>query len=149
MGVVNMAKTIKQIHPKDVVCFKVGNFYNVYGKDAYILAYLFSYTLKFIENNIATCGFPIQKLTKAKAIFENKKINYIMIDTRNNYDIDEQEDNKNLNKYEEIFEMAHKNIRGKVRIEKIAEELMKSIEKEDFKQKIEKVEKIVYEARKV
>ena len=149
MGVVNMAKTIKQIHPKYVACFKVGNFYNVYGKDAYILAHLFSYSLKFIENNIPTCGFPIQKLPKAKAIFESKKINYIMIDTRNNYDIDEKEDFNNLNKYEEIFEKSHKNLRAKVRIEKVAEELTKCIEKEDFKQKMKKVEEIVYEARKV
>ena len=83
------------------------------------------------------------------AVLENKKINYILIDTRNNYDIDVKEDNKNLNKYEAIFEKAHKNIRAKVRIEKIAEELIKNIEKEDFKQKIKKVEEIVYEARKV
>ena len=149
MGVVNMAKTIKQIHPKYVVCFKVGNFYNVYGKDAYILAYFFSYRLKFVEDKIPTCGFPIQKLPKVKAIFESKKINYIMIDTRNNYDIDEKEDNKNLNTYEEIFEKAHKNLRAKVRIEKISEKLLKDVEKEEFKEKIKKVEEIVYEARKV
>lgn len=36
-----------------------------------------------------------------------------------------------------------------MRIEKISEELIKSIEKEDFKQKIKKVEEIVYETRKV
>ena len=113
---------------------KFGNFYNSYGKDAYIIAYLFSYKLNFVEDDIPTCGFPISKLPKARAIFESKKINYILIDTRNNYDIDEKEDNKNLNKYEEIFEKAHKNVRAKVRIEKITEELTKIIEKEEFKE---------------
>lgn len=83
------------------------------------------------------------------SVFESKKINYILIDTRNNYDIDVKQDNKNLNKYEEIFEKAHKNIRAKVRIEKISEELIKSIEEENFKQKMKKVEEIVYEGRKI
>ena len=110
---------------------------------------MFSYKLKFAENGISTCGFPIKKIPKAKAIFENQKINYILIDTRNNYDIDEKEDNKNLNRYQEVFEKAHKNIRAKIRIDKISEELIKIIEKEEFKQKIKKVEEIVYETRKV
>ena len=149
MGVVNMAKTIKQIHPNYVVCFKVGKFYNVYGKDAYIIAYLFSYKVNFVENDIPTCGFPLAKLPKAIAVMENKKINYLLIDTRNNYDVDEKSDNKNLNTYEEVFEKSHKIIRAKTRIEKIAEELIKGIEKEEFKEKIKKVEEIVYETGKV
>lgn len=128
---------------------KCGKFYNTYGKDAYIIAYLFSQKIKFIENNIPTCAFPIERLSKTEAILESKKINYMLIDTRNQYDVDKKEDNKNLNKYQEIFEKAHKNIRAKIRIENIAEKLIKSIEDEDFKQKIKKVEEIVYETRKV
>ena len=149
MSVVNMAKNIKQIHPKYLLCFKVGKFYNVYGKDAYITAYLFSYKIKMIEKDIATCGFPIEKLPKAMATFESKKINYIIIDTRNNYDVDVKDDNKNLNTYDEIFEKAHKYIRAKMRIEKIYENLINIIEEDDFKQKLKKVEEIVYETRKI
>lgn len=114
-----------------------------------MVAYLFSYRIKFVEDNIPSCGFPIQKLPKAMSVFENKKINYILIDTRNNYDIDEKEDFKNLNTYEEVFEKAHKTVRAKVRIEKISEELLKNVEKEEFKEKIKKVEEIVYERRKI
>ncbi len=110
---------------------------------------MFSQKIKFIENNIATCAFPVERLSKTLAALESKKINYILIDTRNNYDIDAKEDNKNLNTYEEIFEKAHKNVRAKIRIEKISEELAKKINEEDFNEIIKKVEEIVYETRKV
>ena len=32
-----MAKVIKEIHPEDIVLYKVGTFYNTYGKDSYII----------------------------------------------------------------------------------------------------------------
>ena len=149
MGVVKMAQIIKEVHPKFIVCFKVGKFYNVFGKDAYIISYLFSCKIKFVEKNIPTCGFPQERLPRTIAILESKKINYILIDTRNNYDIEEKMDNKNLNKYKEIFERAHKIIRAKLRIEKRLEKLIEEIEKEKFKEKLKRVEEIVYETGKV
>ena len=33
MAMLTMVKAIKQIHPKDVVLFKVGSFYQTYSKD--------------------------------------------------------------------------------------------------------------------
>ena len=45
MGVVNMAKDIKKVHPEELVCYKVGAFVQTFGKDAYILSYLFGYKL--------------------------------------------------------------------------------------------------------
>lgn len=45
MSTANMVKTIKKIYPSCAVLVKVGNFYHVYGKDAYILAYLFEYKI--------------------------------------------------------------------------------------------------------
>ena len=39
------------------------------------------------------------------------KINYINVDRRNNYEVDEKSDNKNLNKYDEIFEKAKQYIK--------------------------------------
>ena len=41
MSVVNMAKNIKEIYPNDLVIYKVGAFYNSYGKDAYIYLYIY------------------------------------------------------------------------------------------------------------
>ncbi len=37
MSLANMVRTIKQIHPEDVVLIKIGVFYHAYGKDAYII----------------------------------------------------------------------------------------------------------------
>ena len=39
-------RSIKEIHKYDLCLFKVGAFYHAYGRDSYILAYLFDYKLK-------------------------------------------------------------------------------------------------------
>ena len=108
MGVITVIKTIKQIHPKDMILVKIGDFYHVYGKDAYILSYLMEYKISKIEENCMTCGFPQKSLSKIQATLENKKINYLLVDRRNKFDVDEKSDNKNLNNYEEHFRKAYK-----------------------------------------
>lgn len=145
MSVVNMAKNIKEVHPEFVVCFKVGSFYHVYGKDAYIMSYLFNYNIKNAKDNISTVGFPKNALPKIMARLEREKINYILIDTRNNYDVDEKYDNKNLNTYYEIFENAQKTVRLKRRIDRIAESLILEINSENIKEKLRKIEEILDE----
>ena len=46
MGIVNVILNIKKIHPKDIAIIKIGNFYYVYGKDAFIISYIFKYKLR-------------------------------------------------------------------------------------------------------
>ena len=46
MGTINVVKTIKFVHEFCVVLVKIGTFYSVYGKDAYIISYLFKYKIK-------------------------------------------------------------------------------------------------------
>ena len=46
MSCITIAKEIKSIHPEDVALIKLGGFYKVYGKDAYILAKLLGYKIK-------------------------------------------------------------------------------------------------------
>ena len=46
MATTTIIKTIKEVHPKDLVLVKIGSFYHIYGKDAYIISYLFGYKLK-------------------------------------------------------------------------------------------------------
>ena len=58
MGLVAEAKRIREVHPDCIMLYKSGNFYKVFGKDAYILSNLFDYNIKIIEQNVATCGFP-------------------------------------------------------------------------------------------
>lgn len=145
MSVVNMAKNIKEVHPKFLICYKTGTFYNTYGKDAYIMSYLFEYKIKEIEKNISVAGFPKNAISKVMSKLEREKINYIIIDTRNNYDIDFKEDYGNLNKYDELFEQSRKFVNIRKRVNKISEILLREADIEQ----IRKIEKIIYESRKI
>lgn len=149
MAMLTMVKAIKQIHPKDLVLFKIGVFYHSYSKDAYILSYLFDYKIKKVERNYSSCGFPSGSLSRVLAKLEEKKINYVIVDKRNNYEEDEKSDNKNLNQYEEIFEKANRYVTIKNRIDNIYDTLVEDINAENIKEKIIKVEEIIYEGRKI
>ena len=52
MKVTQTIQVMKQINPDKVLLLKVGEFFYQYGKDAYILAYLFGYKIKTIYNDI-------------------------------------------------------------------------------------------------
>ncbi len=113
MSIVNIVKNIKPIHPEYVVLIKIGKFYYSYGKDAYIISYIFNYKLKTIEENIKVCAFSVSITNKILAKLEENKINYLLIDRRNNYDVDSKFNNKNLNRYNVILEKATKYINVK------------------------------------
>ena len=51
MSVITVMKEIKAIHPEYVSLIKIGKFYNVYLRDAYILSYLFGYKLRDMEQD--------------------------------------------------------------------------------------------------
>lgn len=141
MSVITMAKTIKQVHPEFTVMYKTGAFYNAYGKDAYILSYLFNYNVKTNAENVSISGFPERSISKVKASLENKKINYMIITPKNNYNVDEEMDFKNLNKYKEVFEKAQKIVSLRKRVNNITEMLLNQLDIE----KITEIEKIIYE----
>ena len=79
ISIITIIKEVKNVHPEDITMVKVGNFYRVYGKDAYIIAYLFKYKISE-ENDIMVSGFPTSSIKKVEARLENKKINYIVLD---------------------------------------------------------------------
>lgn len=144
MSVVNMIRTIKQVHKTEVTLVKMGDFYHAYGKDAYILAYLFGYKLKMVEGQkeeLPTCGFPEKSLAKIEATLEQKKINYMLIDRRNNYEVDEVTNFKNLNNYEKIFDKAYSYIKQKQKLDKIYEYFLKNLQKDDVKKMINEIER--------
>ena len=89
-----MIEEIKTINPKSICLYKDGTFYHVYGRDAVIMSCLFNYSIKEIGENHKECGFPIGALSKVVAKLQNLEINYLLIDRRNNYDVDEKEDYK-------------------------------------------------------
>ncbi len=145
MGIINIVKNVKDIHKDYIVLVKVGNFYNVYGRDAYIVSYLLDYKITLLDNNIYNCSFPKSAYNKVVAIIENNKINYIVLDKRNNYDVENKYNYKNLNKYDEVYKIAKAKIAKKMRIEKIKKYLL-SCDNEEI---IFEVEKLLNERRKI
>lgn len=82
---------------------------------------------------------------KVVSTLEEKKINYLVIDPRNNYDVDEKSDNRNLNTYEKEFNKAYLVERQRNRINRIKKRLELYIGKEEFKTIIKKMEDILDE----
>lgn len=145
MSILTIVKNVKQIHKKDLLFVKLGKFYYCYGKDAYIISYFFNYKLNFIEENIYSCGFPSQSLGKIISKLEEKKINYLIVDRRNNYEVEEKENYNNLNSYEKWFEKAQEKIGVKVRIQKINNYLIENTNCSNIKELLSKIERILKE----
>ena len=76
MKIENTIKVMKQIEPTSILIVKSGVFCYVYGRDAYIISYLFKYQIKKIETNYATCGFPVSAINKVMKKLEDRNINY-------------------------------------------------------------------------
>lgn len=145
MGIINIVKNVKEVHKEYVVLVSVGNFYNCYGRDSYIISYLLGYKINILDNNIYNSSFPKSAYNKVLSILEKNKINYIILDKRNNYDVEEEDNNKNLNKYNEFYEKAKKEIAKKMRIEKIYKYLLSCNDEKT----IYEVEKTINERRKI
>lgn len=146
MSIINVAKNLKEIHTNTVLLFRIGNFYHCYGKDSYIMSYLFEYNINKTKDNILTCGFPIRAIPKVMAKLEQNKIDYITFEPRNEYDIEERQQFKNLNCYEEILKKANKYVRIKKKMKKLTEELLQNLDDEETIIKLRKIEEIIYES---
>jgi len=145
-----MVKTIKDIHDKDIVLIRVGTFYIAYGKDAYIISYLFGYKIKPVDStNYASSGFPVGSINKIKSTLESRKINYVLVNKSDNYEVEEMDDNKDLNKYDEVYDKAHKYIRLKDRISDINNYLIDNVNQNNIKEILFKIEEIIDESRQV
>ncbi len=149
MSITNIVEEVKLIHPKYIALVKAGKFYSSYGKDAYILSYIFKYQLRKTERNIETAGFPEGSLKKIEAHLQENKINYLILDRRNNYEVDEKNDNGNLNQYDKTFEKAKKYVNNKKRLDHIYEYMIENINKSDSKKILDNMEEIINERRKV
>ena len=55
MGIINIVKNVKEIHKEFVVLVRVGNFYNCYGIDSYIISYLLGYKINILDTNRYKC----------------------------------------------------------------------------------------------
>ena len=145
MKVENTIKIFKEIHPEDLILIKIGTFFQSFGKDAYVLSYLLGYQLKPIAQNYSMCGFPKSGLAKVLSKLEEMNINYIILDKSDNYNEMEKEDFKRKNQYNPMYTKANKYIGKKSRIDAIYQYLMENISLENMKEKITKIEEIIYE----
>lgn len=141
----NVIKTMKEINPETLIFIQIGAFYHVYGKDAYILSYLFGYQIKTLENSYNTCGVPKSGLNKVLKILEDNKISYLVVLKSQNYEVETEMKYKDKNKYIEIYEKAYKYVSIKNRINGIYNYLIENINSPDIKKKIQKMEEDLFD----
>ena len=67
----------------------------------------------------------------------------MLIDRRDNYTIDEQQDFKNLNTYDKSFEVAKIYVNNMRRIDKINEYLVERVYEEDLKKVLNYIEEYI------
>ena len=149
MSIINMVKNIKEIQSKTIVLLKVGAFCESYGKDSYILSYLLGYEIKEVKDGIYKVGFSKKAIKKVIAKLEEEKIDYLLLDVKNNYDVDEKYENGNLNRYDIVFEKSYKYVKKIRKIKDINEKLIRQINEVNFKEKVRKIEEILNEKRKI
>ena len=141
-----MIETIELMHKETICLFKMGNFYRVYGRDAYIISFLFHYKIDMLKHE---AGFPVGLLKKVLAKIEDKKINYITLDNRNNFEVDEEQDFKSLNRYDKIYNQAKEYVNIKNRIDQINLRLTNSITKKEIKKIIGRLEQVLNESGEI
>lgn len=142
MGTINVVSTIKLIHPSCVVMVKIGSFYSVYGKDAYLFSYLFRYKIKEKEN-IPICSFPVSSLSKIENILEKHKVNYIVVDKRRNYEEEQKVINKQDNNYERVLAKANESVTFMLRIQRIYDMLLEERDNHNIDKKLKEIEKVL------
>ena len=148
MGIINIVENVKKIHPEYVVFVNIGKFYYTHGRDSYIISYLFNYKLNKFDN-ISRCGFSDNSINKVIAKLEQNKINYIVLDRKNNYDVVNKLNYKNLNNYNKIFEKSKININLKKRIDNINMYLYSNLNNSQINKILTNMEKIINERRKI
>lgn len=85
--------SLKNKYKDYVIIIKIGSFYNVISKDAYILSSIFNYKINTFSNTVKV-GFPLTSLNKVLNTLDKIKINYLVYENnivikqkfkRNNY----------------------------------------------------------------
>ena len=79
MKIYDVYKENKSRYKKYVILIKVGNFYETYGEDGYLLNNLFDYKVSDI-GKVKRVGFPLIAYSKVTSKLNSFKINYIIID---------------------------------------------------------------------
>ena len=142
MSSITIIKEVKKIFPEYVIMIQSGKFYRVYGKDACIISYLFKYKIQEKEGTISS-GFPSQSINKVESRLDNKKINYMVLERRDNYSENEKNEFGNLNNYSKMYEKAKPYAQSVQRIEKINEYFNEHVKDVNFAEILSKVESVI------
>lgn len=142
MSIENEVKIIKDNYPKTVLFVKIGAFYHTYSRDAYIISYLFGYQLKKSQN-LNNCGFTATILDNIIKRIEAEKISYII--ANNKFEIESQKDFEEENSYDDIYNNSYKYLLKKNKIDEINRYLIENINDKDIIDKINDIEKIIYQ----
>lgn len=86
MKVVDLYNTYKDNYKEYAIFIKIGNFYETYNNDDYMISKIMNYKVKNISNNVRV-GFPITSLNKVLDELNNNKINYNVIEKDEIYKI--------------------------------------------------------------
>ncbi len=110
---------------------------------------MFQHKLRTIGGNYATCGFPASCDNRIFASLESNQINYLILDRRNNYEVDEKVNFKKKNQYKKFFDVAYPNVRLKRRIDHLYQFMLDHMQEKEFENKLLSMEEILYERIKV
>lgn len=138
-----MIEAMKSMYPEYICLYKIGSFYCAYNRDAYIMAHLFKYKLRDKKDD-KEVGFPIDSVNKIKARLEQEKINYVLFDTKKEYEITAKADLGEANRYKDIYVKARNSVNYRMRIDSINNTLLDMIDECNFKKILSDVEEIIY-----
>ena len=144
----NVYNEIKKVHPDFVLLIKSGTFYEILENDAYVLSNISGYKI-VDKTNYQLCGFPSNVLAKVTNKLEQKSINYIVLDSRDNYDELERCDYKKLNKYEHYLEKGKREIKRKNIIQEYNQYLEQNIERKFMDKLLKDIGKLIDKTREI
>ena len=144
----NMETEYHSKYPNSILLVLSGNFYNAYGKDAYILCYLFKFkcihkvyiTQDEKEVSIPKTGFPRNSLDKVLLDLEDKKVNYV-IKIKDKNDI--FQNFKKLNTYEKRYTASEKYCIDKLKLNEIMEQCEALCGKKEFSNVLAYIQKYI------
>lgn len=125
-----------------IIIYKVGNFYNVLGKDTVILHEIMHYQIKE-HTGIPKIGFPIISLEKVLRALTKAKMNYLVLEKEEGIVKIKIKKRFKDNAYEDYSKQSESLYEKKEQIKKVENLLLEKIEDADFSLYIKRIEELL------
>ena len=133
----------KENCPGEVSLVKCGRFYRCYENDAFIVSYLAGYKINSSAYSDMV-GFPKESLKNVVSLLARFKVNYKVLEVNGiKIDVLEEREFEEENQFEEIYNKAKRYIILKRRVERLFDEIMRNIERDEIEKVIIKLEETV------